>query len=145
MSELQERDSELQVIVATSAVELSSAIAAMRAGAADYITKPIDLDALLVAVERAIEHRDVRIENENLRRQVREKSGDGVQGLLGASPVMQKVYRVARQVAPSRATVLITGESGTGKGELARTIHALSPRADKPFVAVHCASLASNT
>jgi two-component system response regulator HydG len=142
LKELHERDSELQVIVATSAVELSSAITAMRAGAADYITKPIDLDALLVAVERAIEHRDVRIENENLRRQVREKSGDGVQGLLGASPVMQRVYRVARQVAPSRATVLITGESGTGKGELARTIHALSPRADKPFVAVHCASLA---
>jgi two-component system response regulator HydG len=73
---------------------------------------------------------------------LREKQGEGIQGLLGTSAVMQKVYRLARQVAPSRATVLITGESGTGKGELARAIHALSPRASKPFVSVHCAALA---
>ncbi|HEU5072895.1 MAG TPA: sigma-54 dependent transcriptional regulator, partial [Polyangiaceae bacterium] len=65
-------------------------------------------------------------------------------GLLGTSPAMQRVYRVAKQVAPSRATVLVTGESGTGKGELARAIHALSPRAKKPFVAVHCAALAES-
>jgi two-component system response regulator HydG len=142
LKELHERDAELSVIVVTSAVELSSAIGAMRAGAADYITKPVELDELVIALERAVEHRNVRVENENLRRQVREQSGDGVQGLLGASPAMQEVYRTARQVAASRATVLITGESGTGKGELARTIHALSTRAQKPFVAVHCASLA---
>src|SRR5664279_873035 len=65
-------------------------------------------------------------------------------GLLGVSPAMQKVYRTARQVAASRATVLITGESGTGKGELARAIHALSPRAAAPFVALHCAALAES-
>src|SRR5207344_2576925 len=66
----------------------------------------------------------------------------GLQGLVGASPAMQKVYRVARQVAAARATVLISGESGTGKGELARAIHALGPRVHKPFVPVHCAALA---
>ena len=142
LKELHERDRELPVIVATSAVELDSAVAAMRAGAADYVTKPVDFEALVLAIERSLEHRKLRVENENLRRHIREKSGEGVQGLLGSSPAMQEVYRVARQVAAARATVLITGESGTGKGELARTIHALSPRADKPFVTVHCASLA---
>jgi two-component system response regulator HydG len=144
LKELRERDGELPVIVATSAVEIQSAVNAMRAGAADYITKPVELDALVLSIERAIEHRNIRVENQNLRRQMREKSGEGMQGLLGTSPAMQSVYRLARQVAQSRATVLITGESGTGKGELARTIHALSPRADKPFVAVHCASLAES-
>jgi two-component system response regulator HydG len=144
LAQLRERDADLPVIVATSDVDLQSAVAAMRAGAADYITKPVELDELVLSIGRAVETRNIRVENENLRRQLREKSGEGVQGLLGTSPAMQNVYRLARQVAASRATVLITGESGTGKGELARTIHALSPRADKPFVAVHCASLAES-
>jgi two-component system, NtrC family, response regulator HydG len=139
---LHERYHHLPVVVVTSAAELQSAVAAMRAGATDYITKPVDFDELLLAIERAIEARDVKLENESLRRLVREREGEGMQGLIGASPVMQRVYRMARQVAPSRATVLITGESGTGKGELARAIHALSPRAERPFVAVHCAALA---
>ncbi len=141
LAELRARDQDVPVIVVTSAADLGSAVEAMRAGATDYIGKPVDFDALLLSVERAIEHRHVRIENENLRRQVREQHGDGIQGLLGTSPVMQRVYRLARQVASSRATVLVTGESGTGKGEFARAIHMLGPRADKPFVAVHCASL----
>jgi len=144
LSALRERGQDVPVIVATSAAELSSAVEAMRSGATDYLTKPVDFDALLVALERAVEQRNIRLENENLRRQVREQNGEGIQGLLGMSPVMQKVYRLARQVAGSRATVLITGESGTGKGEFARAIHALGPRSHKPFVSVHCASLAEN-
>src|SRR6185312_8984395 len=104
----------------------------------------IDFDALSVAIERAIERRNLQVEAENLRRQLRERDGEGISGLIGASPAMQKVYRTARQVAPSRATVLITGESGTGKGELARAIHALSPRAKAPFVALHCTALAES-
>jgi two-component system, NtrC family, response regulator HydG len=139
---LRERGQDVPVVVATSAAELSSAVDAMRAGATDYLTKPIDFDALLVSLERALEQRSIRLENENLRRQLREQHGEGIQGLLGTSPVMQHVYRLAKQVAGSRATVLITGESGTGKGEFARAIHALGPRASKPFVSVHCASLA---
>ncbi len=139
---LREHGQDVPVIVVTSMTELSAAVAAMRAGATDYLTKPVDFDALLLAIERTLEQRDIRIENENLRRQVREQQGEGIQGLLGTSPVMQRVYRLARQVAGSRATVLITGESGTGKGEFARAIHALGPRASKPFVSVHCASLA---
>ena len=142
LAELRQRARELPVIVVTSAAELRSAVAAMQAGAVNYIAKPIEFDELLLAVARAIEQRDIRVENENLRRQIRDRHGEGLQGLLGASPAMQEIYRLAKQVAPARATVLISGESGTGKGELARAIHALSPRAGKPFVAVHCASLA---
>ena len=141
LGKLRESDRDLPVIVATAFGEVSSAVAAMRAGASDYLTKPIDFEALLVAIERARERRALRVEAENLRRQLRERDAEGLQGLIGASPAMQKVYRVARQVAASRATVLITGESGTGKGELARAIHALSPRAKQPFISLHCAAV----
>ena len=139
---LHELDPSLPVIVCTAFSDVSSAVLAMRAGADDYLTKPIDFDALTMSIERALERRELRVETENLRRQLRERDGGGLQGLVGASAAMQKVYRVARQVAPSRATVLLTGESGTGKGEVARAIHVLGPRADKPFVTLHCAALA---
>ena len=142
LTELRGRGQDVPAIVVTSAAEIRSAVEAMRAGATDYITKPVDFDALLLSIDRALQQRDVRIENENLRRQVRQQHGEGMVGLLGTSPVMQAVYRLAKQVAGSRATVLITGESGTGKGEFARAIHTLGPRASKPFVTVHCASLA---
>ncbi len=141
LSKLREQDPELPVIVTTAFGDVSNAVDAMRKGAADFITKPIDFDVLSVAIERALEQRAIRLESENLKRQIRDKSGDGLQGLLGASPVMQKVYRIARQVAGSKATVLITGESGTGKGELAKAIHALSARAKEPFVSLHCAAI----
>ena len=134
----------LPIIVATAFGDVSTAVAAMRAGADDYVTKPVDIDALVLSIERSLERRDLRIEADNLRRQFREREGEGLRGLIGASPAMQKVYRVARQVAPSRATVLITGESGTGKGELARALHELSPREKGPFVSVHCAALAES-
>ena len=141
LSKLREQDSELPVIVTTAFGDVSNAVDAMRKGAADFITKPIDFDVLSVAIERALEQRVIRVESENLKRQIRDRAGEGLQGLLGTSPVMQKVYRVARQVAKSKATVLITGESGTGKGELAKAIHALSARAKEPFVSLHCAAI----
>ncbi|MBL8970059.1 MAG: sigma-54-dependent Fis family transcriptional regulator [Myxococcales bacterium] len=144
LTRLREQDRGVPVIVATAFGEVASAVAAMRAGADDYLMKPIDIDGLVLAIERAMERRSLRAEAENLRRQLRERDGSGLQGLLGTSPAMQKVYRVAQQVAGSRATVLLTGESGTGKGELARALHALSPRAHEPFVALHCAALAES-
>jgi two-component system, NtrC family, response regulator HydG len=138
---LRELDGELPVIVATAYGDVASAVEAMREGAIDYLTKPIDFDAMLIAIERARERRALRSDAENLRRQLRERDAEGLRGLIGASPAMQLVYRFARQVAPSRATVLITGESGTGKGELARTIHGLGTRASAAFVALHCAAV----
>jgi two-component system response regulator HydG len=141
---LREQDRELPVILATAHDEIETAVRAMRAGAEDYLTKPIDFDALQLAIERAIERRNLRVETENLRRQLRERDGEGLQGLVGTSPAMQKVYRVARQVAAAKATVLITGESGTGKGELAKAVHQLGPRAKSPFVSLQCAALAES-
>ena len=134
----------LPVIVVTSLDDVTAAVEAMRAGAEDYLAKPVNIDELVVSIERAVQTRNLRDESENLRRQLRERDAGGLRGLVGTSPAMQQVYRTAKQVASSRATVLITGESGTGKGELARAIHALSPRADKPFVALHCAALAES-
>jgi two-component system response regulator HydG len=144
LAKLREQNAEIPVIVVTAFGDVASAVGAMRAGAADYLTKPVDFDALLVSIERVLERRDLRVEADTLRRQLREREGDGLEGLIGASAAMQKVYRVARQVAGARATVLITGESGTGKGELARAVHVKSPRAKGPFVALHCASLAES-
>jgi len=141
---LREQGLDIPTIVTTAFGEVSVAVQAMRAGAEDYLTKPIDFDALLLAVERTLQRREVVSEAENLRRQLRARDQLGLEGLLGTSPVMQRVYTMTKQVAPSRATVLITGESGTGKGELARAVHALSPRAKAPFVALHCAALAES-
>jgi two-component system response regulator HydG len=141
---LREQDRELPVILATAQDEVETAVRAMRAGAEDYLTKPIDFDALQLAIERAIERRNLRLETENLRRQLRERDGEGLQGLVGTSSAMQKVYRVARQVAAAKATVLITGESGTGKGELAKAVHQLGPRVKSPFVSLQCAALAES-
>jgi two-component system response regulator HydG len=132
------------VIVMTAFGEVSTAVAAMRAGAEDFLTKPLEFDALLLVVERALARQALKSEAENLRRQLRARDQHGLEGLLGASQAMQRVYRMVKQVAPARASVLITGESGTGKGEVARALHQLSPRASKPFVALHCAALAES-
>lgn len=144
LAKLREQNLDIPAIVTTAFGEVSVAVQAMRAGAEDYLTKPIDFDALLLAVERTLQRREVASEAENLRRQLRTRDQVGLEGLLGTSPVMQRVYAMTKQVAPSRATVLITGESGTGKGELARAVHALSPRAKAPFITLHCAALAES-
>jgi DNA-binding NtrC family response regulator len=138
---IREKHGSLPVIVITAFGDVTSAVSAMRAGAEHYLVKPVDFDELSVALERALERSSLRHEAENLRRQVQDKMG-GVGGLLGASPAMQKVYKLARQVASARATVLLTGESGTGKGELARAIHQMGPRVNAPFITLHCAALA---
>ncbi|HMY17994.1 MAG TPA: sigma-54 dependent transcriptional regulator [Polyangium sp.] len=135
---------DVPVIVVTAFGEVATAVQAMRVGADDFLTKPVDFDALILSIERSIERANLRVEAENLRRQLRERDGEGFEGLIGASPALQKVYRVARQVAGARATVLITGESGTGKGELAKAIHKKSPRQAGPFITLHCAALAES-
>jgi two-component system, NtrC family, response regulator HydG len=144
LKQLKEQDVETPTVVATAFGEISTAVAAMRAGAEDYLTKPIDFDALLLVVERTLARQELKSEAENLRRQLRARDKEGLEGLLGASAAMQRVYQMVRQVSAARATVLITGESGTGKGEVARALHALSPRSNKPFVSLHCAALAES-
>jgi two-component system response regulator HydG len=144
LSKLRELYDDMPVIVVTAFGDVQTAVAAMRAGADDYLTKPVDFDELSISIERVLERHSLRVEAESLRRQLREREGEGLGGLVGTSSALQKVYRVARQVAGARATVLITGESGTGKGELARAIHEKSPRAGKPFITLHCAALAES-
>ena len=95
-------------------------------------------------MKRVIDRRELEVENGRLRQQLREREGGGLEGLVGGSPAMHALYKTVRQVAPSRATVLVSGESGTGKGEVARAIHALSTRAKAPFVTLQCAALAES-
>ncbi len=135
---------DVPVIVVTAFGDVSTAVQAMQKGAEHYLVKPVDFDELEVAIARAIDRRDLKIEADHMRRQLRERDHAGLGGMIGTSPAMQEVYKIVAQVAPARATVLITGESGTGKGELAKAIHEKSPRAGKPFVTLHCAALAES-
>jgi DNA-binding NtrC family response regulator len=115
------------------------AVQAMKRGAYDYITKPLDLEKLEVVLNRALHSRKVETENRQLREELDRKFG--LEKLIGNSPAMVAIYDRIRQVAPTRATVLIEGESGTGKELVAQSLHMLSPRKSARFVAVHCAAL----
>ena len=115
------------------------AVQAMKQGAYDYITKPLDLEKLDVVLTRALHSRKVESENQHLREELDKKFG--LEKLIGNSPAMVEIHDRIRQVAPSRATVLIEGESGTGKELVAQSLHMLSPRKAARFVAVHCAAL----
>src|SRR5262252_2424856 len=128
------------VIVMTAFGAVSSAVDAMRAGAAEYLTKPINFDELLVVVDKVMEHLELKRETRQLRARVRDRVAPS--NIIGSSPPMQRVFEITDQVAPSKATVLIAGESGTGKELVANAIHARSPRANGPFVKLHCAALA---
>jgi two-component system response regulator HydG len=130
---------ELPVIVLTGAGDFENAVGAMRAGAYDLVTKPVDLAALALAVRRAAERRALRAEVSRLRRVVAEARR--FERLVGASAAMQQVYDVIDQVGPTDATVLITGQSGTGKEMVARSLHDRSRRRGGPFVAVDCAAI----
>jgi DNA-binding NtrC family response regulator len=115
------------------------AVQAMKNGAYDYITKPLDLEKLDAVLTRALHSRKVETENRQLREELDKKFG--LENIIGNSPVMVEIFDRIRQVAPSRATVLIEGESGTGKELVAQSLHMLSPRRNARFVAVHCAAL----
>ncbi len=128
-------------IMMTAYGSIDNAVQAMQAGAYHYLTKPINLDELELVVQRALSSRRTEAENENLRQQLDQKYG--MENLVGASPPMLQVFDVIRQVAPSRASVLIEGETGTGKELIAHAVHNLSPRKNGPFVPVHAAALPS--
>ncbi len=140
MRQAKAMNGDLQVIMLTAYGTVETAVQAMKAGAFDYLTKPVNLDKLEILVRRALNSVRVEKENTELKKQLHTKYG--FENIVGHSKVMQDVFRVIQQVSASRATVLIRGESGTGKELIARAIHFSGPKKECPFVAVHCASLA---
>ncbi len=135
---LQARLPALPVIVLTAYGSIETAVAAMQAGAVDFATKPVDQEALALLVQRAVERSRLQQENADLRAQVAAQGGQP--GVIIASPAMERLFDVVRQVAASPATILITGESGSGKEVVAHALHEASGRSG-PFVAVNCAAL----
>ena len=127
-------------IMMTAYGSVDSAVEAMKKGAYDFVTKPVNIDRLEMLVRRALKDRATRQENKVLRERVEKQLT--IEGMIGRSPAMIEVFDTIKQVAPSKATVLIQGESGTGKELAAHAIHHLSPRAKEKFLAVHCAALA---
>ncbi len=139
LREARKVDPNLVVVMLTGYGTIESAVKAMREGAEDYITKPVIDEEMLLTVERALKQRRLSQENEQLKRQLTRSLK--LENMIGADHRMRKIYETMNTVAATRATVLITGESGTGKSIIARAIHHASPRRDKPFVEVNCGAL----
>ncbi len=126
-------------ILLTAYGSVETAVEAMKLGAQDFLTKPVNLDQLDLVLARALRARDLEHENRELHKRLDARYG--LENIIGSSPAMERLFDVIRQAAPTQATVLIQGASGTGKELVAQAIHHLSPRASGPFVAVHCAAL----
>ncbi len=139
LGEIRDLRPETPTILMTAFGSIDSAVAAMRAGAFDYIPKPFKRDEVLVVLERAFEHRELQSENRRLRAAVDQTTAFG--DLIGRSPAMREIFALIRRIADNRSSVLITGESGTGKELVARTIHFAGARAAQPFVPVNCTAI----
>lgn len=131
--------SDLPVIVITAFGSMESAVEAMRAGAYDFVTKPLEVDSLALVLQRAVQHRALREEVKLLRRAV--AASHGVDNLIGESSEMRRVFNLLSRVAEADVSVLVLGESGTGKELVARAVHTRSQRKDGPFIAVNCSAL----
>jgi len=129
----------IPVIILTGHGSIDAAVEAMKNGAYNFLTKPLNLDQLNMIVKRALENREVKLQSQQLKKELGDKNA--LAEMIGNSPAMQKVQQTIRKVADSRATVLITGESGVGKELVANAIHKLSSRKDNSFIKVHCAAL----
>jgi two-component system NtrC family response regulator len=130
---------EISFVIVTAYGTVENAVKAMRLGAFDYISKPVDLDELDLMIERIVEHKNLKSENQLLKSQLQEKYK--ISSIVSQSQKMEEVINVAARVADSKANVLITGENGTGKEVLAKAIHYISPRKDAAFVAVNVPAL----
>ncbi|ANT65383.1 sigma-54-dependent transcriptional regulator [Prosthecochloris sp. CIB 2401] len=142
LKQLKALNPSIEVIIMTAFGTIESATEAMKLGAADYLTKPIDLYHLKTAVHNLLERKLLTSENRLLRRQLAETHS--IQGIISESPEMNRILNLAYRVADSTATVLITGETGTGKEVLARAVHYSGQKHEQPFLAVNCAALPEN-
>ena len=147
LAEIRRHDEQLPVVFMTAYGTVETAVAAMKQGAFDYLTKPFSGDALLVAVDRALEHGRLVRENQILRAaadSAAARRGPGPHEMIGNGPTMRRLKNRLCRIADSHGTVLINGESGTGKEVAARWVHEHSPRADMPFLAINCAALSTS-
>jgi two-component system response regulator PilR (NtrC family) len=136
---VKERYPATQVVILTAHGSIDSAVKATKDGAFNYLTKPTDRETLVIAVARASELAHEKQDNQLLRREVAGKLQ--IEGIIGQDPAIMDIIRIVQKVAPSNSTVLIQGESGTGKEVIARAIHRLSPRGQRPFVAINCSAI----
>jgi DNA-binding NtrC family response regulator len=139
LQRLKDQLSDLTFILITAQGSVDNAVAAMKEGAYDYLTKPVDPQRLRVLLEKVVEREDTLREVEALRRQLHERGHFGA--MVGNASAIRSVYRLIERAAPTDASVLISGESGTGKELVAQTIHQLSSRSGSPFVAINCAAI----
>ncbi len=134
---------ETSVIMMTAFASVGSAVEAMRAGAVDYITKPFINDEIRLTMRRLLQSRDLQMENQILRQELSQRRV-GFVNIIGSSEPMQKVFGIMEKVIPNKSNILITGESGTGKGLVAQAIHESGPRKDKPFISINCGAIPEN-
>src|SRR5256714_3988481 len=139
---LREEQPDTPVVIITGKGTIDAAVEAVREGVFDFVEKPLDPARLKVILQRALEKKETLHEMQVLRRRIGDMES-GV-GLVGNSPPMRKAMELVEKVAPSKASVVITGQSGTGKEMVARAIHQLSPRRDKPFIAINCSAIPSS-
>jgi two-component system, NtrC family, response regulator AtoC len=142
LANLRRQDSHTPVIVMTAFGSIETAVEAMKAGAVDFLPKPFSLDHLMTVVNKALELRTLRDENRELRAELSQRYE--FDNIVGRSEAMREIFGTITRVAPTRATVLLCGESGVGKDMIARAIHHHSPRADRPFVKINCTALPEN-
>jgi DNA-binding NtrC family response regulator len=136
---LQQQDPDISVVILTAQGTVESAVEAIKDGAYDYLTKPVDPQRLKILLDKVVERQETLREVKSLRRQLREHGSFG--RMIGNSPEMRRIYRTIEQAAPTAASVLISGDSGTGKELVAQTIHQLSPRTAFPYVPINCAAI----
>jgi DNA-binding NtrC family response regulator len=139
LAALRQEDPDITVVLMTAQGTVETAVAAIKQGAYDYLSKPIDPARLKILLDQIVDHHETQREVRVLRRQLQERGSFG--RMIGGSPEMRKIYQLLEQAAPTQASVLISGESGTGKELVAQTLHQLSQRASQPFVPLNCAAI----
>lgn len=143
LKETQKISPETSVVMMTAFASVGSAVEAMRSGASDYITKPFINDEIRLTIRRLLQSRELQMENQILRQELSQRQ-TAFTNIIGSSESMQKVFNVMEKVIPNKSNILITGESGTGKGLVAQAIHEAGPRKDKPFIAINCGAIPEN-
>jgi DNA-binding NtrC family response regulator len=143
LSQAQKICPETSVVMMTAFASVGSAVEAMRSGAVDYITKPFINDEIRMTIKRILQSRALQMENQILRQELSQRR-EGFAKIIGNSEPMQKVFTFMEKVIPNKSNILITGESGTGKGLVAQAIHEAGPRKGKPFISINCGAIPEN-